>query len=993
MPVDVYAVSHRSSGHRNTITMRRLRATLRLLFDGRTADDVATAAGTGPVDEDMLRSVASRARSQYLMERVLQRLPRRKRSADEDRPLPASLGVSGDAAVALAFHVGLGLGAGTIADLLERAPEQVGMDLYKARQAIDLSLPVPCERFTATISRLNDHTLDADERLQYISHLPNCERCPVVVDALAVLDAELRAEVAAQERGIADASLRPRRVRRLLPAVGAAMLAIAVVGGLLALSGLSSGSSAPVPLVAAGEGPEPHNGWLVQQTMNGRLEIMNLTTKETRALGATVPTGDVMRWPILSPSNDRIAGWLQTAAGSVIEVTDLDGSALHSVNLEHSDAYWYLIGWHGDDEMLVAVSPNGPPGETQDEFYTRLASEGQLLAINVATGAERVLYQGNVANVFIAPDGTRAVIAHPYDARWPGGSIEMREFGQEGVGGLLETVERRVAGSTGMWAPDSSAFYFSLIADEELELLRLGPNQFPPSNALRYKQAELTALGRDGELSTLWQAAPKTEIVVSGIAPDSETVVFRSGHVQTSGYFRYIIWHISASGGAAEAFMESPHPSGVWSPDGGTLLWPTATTWYLAAESTDAMGRAIPDIAFVAYDANWQPRTVYGALGNDPIGARVLAWLPDDALSMAISGSPPTEIRGQAAEPAPVVNAGSFNQLVPGSVASPNGQYVTIRATDGEMMIWNTERRQGRRLQTGSGGGTWLPSGDGLLDTARPRAHEAVTRLIFYAPQFTRDTDARYDFRMLNPAGLSEVGAPYYAAPRLSPEQFNASFYVVNPEQRSVSLWVGGWDTEPRQVLRWQVPSDRLLDPPLTAIWADERTLLISQPDDWRDGLPRKTILTRITVDGDDITVEPLIEIGVRPRERGVILWEMELSPDGAQIAYRLRRYGELSIEGGRTDTLHVVDVTDIGSPLELARGAPGDGMAWAKDSRWLVAGTRGRIALMSADGREFSYISPDGARAEHPIWITTHEVWFSLDNGNGVEIWRVRVD
>jgi hypothetical protein len=124
-----------------------------------------------------------------------------------------------------------------------------------------------------------------------------------------------------------------------------------------------------------------------------------------------------------------------------------------------------------------------------------------------------------------------------------------------------------------------------------------------------------------------------------------------------------------------------------------------------------------------------------------------------------------------------------------------------------------------------------------------------------------------------------------------------------------------------------------------------------------------------------------------------VMLWEMALSPDGAHVAYRLRHFGERSIDSGRTDILHVAPVADIARPIELARGNPGDGIAWSKDSRWLAAGIRGRIALMSVDGREFSHVTPDGPRADNPVWLSTHEIWFSMDSGDGSAIWRARID
>ncbi|HUG15379.1 MAG TPA: LpqB family beta-propeller domain-containing protein [Thermomicrobiales bacterium] len=989
MPLDLFSVSHRSGGERRGVTHSRLRATLRLLFDGRTADDIAWPPGDAALDVDALRTVSSRARSQYMLERVLKHLPGRKQ--DDDRPLPASAGAPGAAAVALAFRTGLGVDAHTIADILETSPERVGADLFQARRAVDLALPVPCERFTATVSLLSDRALDSDERLQYISHVLHCDRCPAVVEAIARLDAELGAEVDRYEHSLPDAPARRRRGLRLLPVLGAVAMAVVAIVGLATLSGLLSGARDPVPLLVTAAPPQ-HTGWLIQQSTGGRIEALSLATRDTRSLGAWSESDEWLGNPTLSPDGRRIAFWAAREGTFTLTVAEIGGDLIQELTFDATDSFRYFTGWLGETELLIADSPHGPPGETVEAFHARLANEGRLLAVDVETGAERVVYQGSVAYASVAPDGTRIAIVPPRDQRWPGESLELRHMSDEGVGALIASVEHRKAGAA-HWAPDSSALFFSHIADETIETIEFAPGQVFSPTARRYEQAELASLSRDGASSFLWAPETGEHLDVASVSPDGRTVIFQSGTAQTLGYFRYVFFRIPAGGGEPEPFTESPHPNGAWSPDGTTLLWPTVVSWYLTGDATDPAGRIVPDIAFVAFGPDWAPRTVHGEIGPNSVGPRVLGWLPEDALPVATETERPVALRGQAAEPAPVANAGSGNQLVPGSVASPNGQYVTLRAAHGETVIWNTERRRARRLLSGSQGGSWLPSGNGLLAAAIPRAGAAATRLIFYAPQFTRDIDARYDFRPLNPAGLDELGARYYAAPSLSPDQFNASFFVVDPEQQAVSLWVAGWDTSPRQALRWALPHDSLLDVPLQTIWVDNRTLLVAQPDDWRDGLPRRVSLVRVVIDGNSMRVDSLIELTTRPRDLGVALWEMALSPDATQVAYRLRHFGELSNDSGRSDALHVVPVADIGRPIELARGSPGDGIAWSKDSSWLAAGVRGRIALMSVDGRDLTWVTPDGPRADNPLWLSTHELWFSLDTGDGPEIWRVRID
>lgn len=990
LPIDLFSVSHRTGGSRGAITLRRLRATLRLMFDGRTADDIAGPAGHEPLDIDALRSVASRARSQYMLERVIRRLP--GRADDSDRPLPASAGVSGAAALALAFHTGLRLDTGTIAALLDADPEQVGLDLFHARRAIDLSIPVPCEQFAASVSILNDRALDPEERLRYVSHAQTCDRCPAVVEALAALDAELRAEVDAYEQALPEVPLRARASGRIVPIVAVAGVAAVALAALMALSGIVRGSPEPVP-VLIGAAPAPHTGWLIQQTTAGEIEAVNLATRHIQPLdgwGMDDQSGTI---PVFSPSFQRVAEWKQSSRDFVLTVADVNGGVIQQRTFSLDDAaWWHFAGWYGEDELLIVESPRGPPGETPDAFYARLARESRLLGVDAETGAERVLFVGNVAAARPSPDGARIVLIPPRDQRWPGESFELRELREDGVGALIATVEHRMA-EAGMWSPDGQSFYFARIADAEIVPTEFRPGQVISSTTRRYEQLDLAAMDRDGQIRSIWSPEALEDLAIATISPDGATVIFRSGSAQTLGYYRWIFWRIPATGGTPERLVESPHPSGVWSPDGTTLLWSTVTSSYLAGEARDVFGREVPDVAHVAYGPDWTPTIVYGEIGPDPIGARVLAWLPEDVLTPVLDSAQPIDLRGSSAEPARVANAGAGNRIVPDSTASGNGRYVTLHSSNGAMVIWNTEARRGRRLQDGSTGGSWLPNDGGVLDVVQPRGGQATSRLVYYAPQFTRDLDARYDFRQFNPAGLALDGPQYYVSPEFSPDQYSASFFVVDPDQRAASLWVVGWETTAQPVLRWNLPAGSLTDASFQSLWVDERTLLVAQPGNWSEGLPRSVTLVRVVVSGEDIDVDMLIEIGTRPRDHGVMLCEMALSPDGSQVAYRLRHFGERSAESGRSDVLYVAPVSDLGRPLELARGSSGDGIAWSKDSRWVAAGIRGRIALMSVDGREFRYISPDGRRADNPVWLTAHEVWFALENGDTTEIWRVRVD
>src|SRR5207237_3396312 len=116
------------------------------------------------------------------------------------------------------------------------------------------------------------------------------------------------------------------------------------------------------------------------------------------------------------------------------------------------------------------------------------------------------------------------------------------------------------------------------------------------------------------------------------------------------------------------------------------------------------------------------------------------------------------------------------------------------------------------------------------------------------------------------------------------------------------------------------------------------------------------------------------------------------ISPDGMQLAYRLRHYAQPAADHGRTDSLEVAPVTDLARPLELARDDPGDGLNWSPDSRWLAAGLRGHIVLDSSDGRALAGVTPDDLPASYPLWVNSDQLWFAVERGNGPEIWSVPV-
>ncbi|HEX7104154.1 MAG TPA: hypothetical protein VF201_16030, partial [Nitrolancea sp.] len=140
----------------------RLRASLRLIFDGETADRIAANAGSAPI-ETMIKRVVAVVRWEWRSSSIRARLRRKVRN-DVERPLGPRSGVSARGAITLALHLGPGLPIETIARATSTGAEQLGNDLYQTRLKLDPGINPPCSQFIASIGRYRDGSLDIAAR-------------------------------------------------------------------------------------------------------------------------------------------------------------------------------------------------------------------------------------------------------------------------------------------------------------------------------------------------------------------------------------------------------------------------------------------------------------------------------------------------------------------------------------------------------------------------------------------------------------------------------------------------------------------------------------------------------------------------------------------------------------------------------------------------------------------------------------------------------------
>jgi hypothetical protein len=166
---------------------------------------------------------------------------------------------------------------------------------------------------------------------------------------------------------------------------------------------------------------------------------------------------------------------------------------------------------------------------------------------------------------------------------------------------------------------------------------------------------------------------------------------------------------------------------------------------------------------------------------------------------------------------------------------------------------------------------------------------------------------------------------------------------------------------------------------------------LFALPGSWEDGLPKATRLHHLLLPSD--ATEPvftLLELRARGNERGLVMTELELSPDKTKVAYRLRHYNTLDVWDNRLDSIHVASAGNLADPIELDRSNPGQGLAWSPDGTWLAGGIDNRLALLPPRGGRIEYLTADSGEARLPVWLDGQEIWYALQAGADAPIERI---
>lgn len=974
---------------RPRIDTSRLRATLRLLFPGDRADQLAGLVDESPVSLEALARVIPAVSLRYTLARA-RRLAFRRSPPRGAPPLAPRPGLTTRGALALALHLGLDLNADTLADLFDTTPGRIGEELARARHALRPETTPGCLEHHTTLGRYHDPALEVSERLTLYRHVQNCERCRAARDAAEAVDRDLSAALDAARTSLPpEVGTLSRPARMLGSPSGLLISGIVLVLGLLAVGGLLgsqflSSSQTPVPLVAAAA-PPAAEGWLLFETEQGA-EALDLAT------GAVIPLLVSDNPPLhgldhasLSPGKTRLAIWSRyydTAGVARIElrVTRLpDGQ----------DATWsweggistFPTGWLDDDTLLLATVPDWDPSQSDSENRDRMLREAKLLAFNVDTGETRDVVQAwfNVAP--LSPDGTRLLGSNAHSE-----SLELYSVTPDGLIEPLATIDRPIGYFGGIWAPDSSRFYVGTMAASDIEALQRnqGLDEGP--------RGEIIAIDRDGQVTTIIQGEPGDLLIPLGLSPDGTQFIYQVGREDTgTGHSLWSVWQSAPDGRDPRELRPGLRSLGqvLWNPDGTQMLFVGPDSSFLQD------GDDPPRISFPNPVQWWSielfdpvDRTTEMLARMAGLHHRAIAWLPPDALPPPKTPHP-NPLRGVISGADRLRGIDPALTLGASAAVSDDGRFVLVEDREtGAIQAWDREAGTAQRFRFDLRDMTWVNRSSGLIG-ATSRRPSSIILAIRNGQGPTAEATRRLD-----PGNLREDEFRHYARPLLAPRNLAVS-YVVNDEQAgNARLWIEASGSEPKLIASWSIPRSLAEDLPPLTIWVSPTTLLYAEPTGWKGGLPQEIRLNRAVISAPGkISVEPLVTLRASGGETGISLCEMALSPDGRYLALRLRHHTQRDPQVGAYDTVRILTSADLTQQFEIARGGNGVGLSWAHDSHWLAFGFRGRVALASRDGRSLEYVSAEGVSADTPLWIDAGELWFNAERDGEPGIMRVLVE
>jgi len=963
----------------------RLRASLRTVLDPAAADRAAERVQRALDQLAALRELSSMlSRARYLA-RISSRF-RTSRIPNE---------ISDRSAIALIAHVGLGVDGERLEDGFGIDGVELGRDLLDARQQFADTSIAACRESAWQIGRYRDPSLPATDRVSLLSHLQGCESCRNALAAAQQADAALLAAIereveALPPRAVSSGTNWSARLGPVAFAGGIAVLAVVVLLGASFVSGLFQSPSEPVPLFDGEQrSVEPLDGWLLQVSPVGFLEAVNLATGYKRGLDSGDSSGGFS--PLYRVSRTHIAAWRPSDGQreDALTIGRIGEQFSYRMTWNRQFVYWYPSGWLDDDTLLIVKSPDHIPGETERSYVERLTQESRLVAFDANTGHETVLLTGNVSAAFPSPDGSMLAIYQPIDHRWPAATLELRPVDGGSVGDPVIRIENRVIGD-GVWLADSSAYVATVIADSAIS--HDDARQARTLTAHGIDEVALERIDGDGGRTRLLTTTVPESIVPLVSTPDGRSVVYQVRIDPTdrtlSRASDWRCYRISVTGGDPVLLASGTSPERVfrptWSPDGSTMILPVARAFPLAPDASLDQPVNPNASTLLVFGPDWSPGdrdvTRYSS-GRDLHG-----WLPSDAFDVSTAARTSGSRSLAAVSPDGV----ALDQLRVGGAASENGAYVLVNdAQSGVPLAWSAAGERPRRLIDGATDRTWFNNGTVTMAVVSEQDGQPGSRIVLNAADITRSA-AYLDYRYYDPAVIGGASDRRYALPLVAPTGSIVSFFVIDALDGEIALWLDDGTQPAFGIGSWEFPAESGVTPRVVAEWVSADTLLVAVPSDWRDGVPTTSTLVRLVVGVDGVhRLDELTQLSTVGSSAGIELVEFSLSPDGAEIAYRLR---QIDSDGDAEDTLHVASTDDLSRAIEIERGGRGEGLLWSPDGELVIAISRGRVASYEPDGRSREYLSPRGVVATDPV-IVGPDLWFNGADDHDTRIWTVSLD
>jgi len=922
----------------------RLRVTLRLCFAPEQADALASlVACEASAEAEALRPVIRPARLSYGNAQLLSPLGRLRRNSDRGRPLAPRFGLSSDGALALAFHLGLGLEIETLAALLGRSAREISLALHEARQAVEPAELEPCAEFVATIGRYRDPADESTaERLAFMQHVATCGRCRPALEAARSLDERLLDVIAEHERALLPMpkSDRRRRALWLEPTLlwgGMALLLVAVLLTWTIGSHRWLRNETPEPLLSAEGASPPFSGWLLQTSEAGDISAVNVASSERRLL---VPSANnASAQTILAPDQQHLAQLITTGgdnAGVSLRVYALDGGLIHEwPSLEQTGQY-QLLGWLNASTVLTASRPDGAPRELE---------HSTLSAFDFANGRQWSLLDSWVNDVLASPDGRSIAL----ELALTNGTnvLQIRDVDGPSLGVPLTTYAQ--GGSPLAWTKDGRLIFW------------VGGGG----------GGKIETLALDGAVAQLAQSATGYFPTTLRLSPDGTQLIYATNS-GSAGIHPWTYWSVDLTGGEPRKLIEGNAtlwlpPNVIWSPDGMTMALAMGEPFYMPHAAQTGSATSIASYRVVAFNTDGQARgSLLDQFGNQTL----LAWLPDDAPVEPANSVTPSNAHTGPFKSVGLLHFGGASELSDDNSLSPDGSRALVYdpGYDATMAIPLSDESfvqvAGPPFDP-----SWLPDSSGVIGVQRHS--DGTSRVnIFGDIGFGTRSVTDYD-----PVQLGDSTTAAYRYPMLAPDGLHCSFFVV--DRQTVTLWVGGYQEPAYTVASWQLPSGAKVDPPLIARWVNSATLIYAEPGNWQNGLTQRVTLHRVTISNGTATDDALIDWQPHGSERGIVLRELRLTTDQSALAIRLRHITGRDPEKDAFDSIEAVDTSDLHQSVELARGTPGNGLSWSPDGTQLVAVIQGKLTVFTIQGGGIEQIDTVRREVSYPLWVLPNEIWY----------------